>query len=169
MALVTKSLGSPLTFVWPGDPAIDQDAWGPEAAAEYMTTLIRADRSLPFPPEKPGEKATRITMAPLNYDAYTHAMHMEKASTYPDGLDDPEVQRHVLRHALVDLEGAYHEDEDGKNHPIRTEMDHGPFGRRISDGCWSDYIGPFLDPAVRQALAWWSVQFSVERLLRSRK
>lgn len=168
MALVTKSLGSPVVLVWPGDPAIDADAWGSEAAANYMTSLITADRALPMPPEKPGEKATRITLSPLGYDAYLHAMHLQRVSQYPDAYDDPEVIRHVLRHALVDLDGAYYEDEHGQ-HPIRIEQDHGPFGRRITDACWSDYIGPFLDPGVRMALASWSVQFSVERLLRSRK
>jgi len=166
MSIVTRSFLSPITFVWPGDSAIDAEKWTPEAAAEYTRSLIKGVQP-PMPPEKPGEKCTRFTFAPLNYDAYVHFEHLRAASTYADPLEDPEVQQHVLRHTIRDLTEAYKVDEDERQQPITVETDHGPFGERVTGRCWSRDLIPFLDFSIRLAMLSLVVQFSVARLSRS--
>lgn len=163
MSMCTKSFMSPITIVWPGDTAIDLDAWKQDPG-DYLTTVCGGESSPPIPPEKSGEKCTRFTFVPLAYDPYVHYTHLAKNSTYPDPTEDPEIQQHVIRHTLRDLAYAYEMDGE-RQVPITVETDHGPYGERISARCWSDHLIPFLDFGVRRALVSWSVQHSVGRLL----
>ena len=139
--LKTKAFLTPIQVCNPADDAIDVEKWG-MTASQYLDVLGDG-QAVPLPPVVPGKRLTVITLAPLKSDAWRHTQHLREMSQYGDSwLFDPEIQRFVFCHSIVDVDNAMIERADGSEIPLIPVFRDGGFGRALTGDSW-DHICPF--------------------------